>query len=109
MIAVKWVSILRPASLCWRGFFLLLLATPAFAEPPVTKAQWKDIRELQKIFSRCSNAEEYEPSIRKACLRSRKLQARLVAQNFCFYRQIEVGRLSKDNTECRPLPGMTPP
>jgi hypothetical protein len=86
----------------------LLLAGPALAaEPSATAAQLKDIHALQKVFGRCSNAEDYDPNIRKACLRSRKLQARLVAQGFCFYRQIEVGRVNKDK-KCRPLPGGPP-
>jgi len=86
---------------------LLVLASPAFAAgPALTAAQQKDIRELKEVFFRCGGTDAddwYDPPIKKACARSRKLQEKLTAQGFCFYKRIEVGRSNKAKDDCEPL------
>jgi hypothetical protein len=84
---------------------LLAVAGPAFAGPPVTAAQQKDIRELQGVFARCGGTDAddwYEPQIKRACARSRQLQEKLGKQGFCFYKRIDAGRPGKDGW-CEPL------
>ena len=112
MIAVKWVRILRPASFCWRGFFLLLLlAGPASAAPSATKAQLKDIDTLYKTSSGCIEYAE-NPTVsaqenrgyKKACDTFRRLEKKLNRQGFCITSlRHPVGRTSKDGKHCDPL------
>ena len=84
----------------------LLVATPAVAgvKPP-TAAQWKDIRKLGEVFERCGGQSD-EPEFKKDCALSIKLQDKLMAQGFCFYKRIHAGRPGKDKDGtkvCLPL------
>ncbi len=86
----------------------LLVATPAFAAYKPTVVQRKDIAALQYAFGSCggrTNPDKLEEdlSVRRACALSGKLQDKLIAQGFCFYKRLEVGRLSKDRKHCDPL------
>lgn len=91
---------------------LTLLASPALASPrdrAPTASQWKDIRNLQEAFGSCGGWTDGEDkkiadlSVRKACALSGRLQDKLLAQGFCFYKRIEVGRPNKAKDACEPL------
>lgn len=91
---------------------LLVLAGPGYAaDRAPTPAQLKDMDALYKVFGQCGGTDaddDAEPQIKRACALSRKLQERLMAQGFCFYKRIEVGRPNKAGTDCEPLPGGVP-
>jgi len=85
---------------------LLLASAPAFAavQQP-TAAQWKDFHKLSEAFDRCGGQTE-DPEFKEDCALSIKLQRKLRAQGFCFYKRILMGRpgIAKDGLkECLPL------
>jgi len=81
-------------------FLALLLAAPASAG--VTAAQRRDIERLYDVFGQCAPGA-VDPGPRQACALSVKLQRKLGAQGFCFYKRLEVGRPSRDGKSCVPL------
>jgi len=79
-------------------FLALLLAAPALANgKQPTAAQRRDIERLYDVFGQCGGRTvpgklEKDWNVRQACALSGKLQDKLLAQGFCFYKRIEVGR-----------------
>jgi hypothetical protein len=86
---------------------LLAMTVPAFATEEttltpagrtVTPAQWKDIHELYEVFPKCGGQDD-DPEFKKTCARSHKLQRKLIAQGFCTYAHIAVGRAGRQWTQ----------
>ena len=103
---------------------LLLAATPAFAsaEKP-TAAQLRDISTAVEAYVSCDAGND--PVVVKACVRYQRLQRKLKAQGFCFYKRMYTGRPTpltqekweqsggrgpapKDIKRCEPLHGSPP-
>jgi len=70
---------------------LLFAATPALASADrPAAAQWRDIGASVDAYMRCDAGND--PVIVKACARFQRLQRKLKAQGFCFYKRIYAGR-----------------
>jgi len=103
---------------------LLFTASPvlASAEKP-TAAQLKDISTAVEAYVSCDAGND--PVVVKACTRYQRLQRKLKAQGFCFYKRMYAGRpapLTQEKWEqsgglgpapknikrCEPLHGLPP-